>query len=160
MVAPEIPWLRRRAHGFSYTEADRDDLVQETLLRAYVGIDRFDGRNPRAWLNTIMRNVAISQWRKNSKTTFSSVEFDLMADASSMSVEDEVTHGAAVVAVVAAVDALPAPQAEVVRLVDLQGHGGRSVAESLGIPFGTVMSRLHRGRMRLRHDRSEDTVVA
>src|ERR671910_828773 len=63
-VVPEIPALRRRARGLTGAFHDSDDLVQETLMRAYRGIGTFDGRHPCAWLFTIMRHAWINENRK------------------------------------------------------------------------------------------------
>jgi RNA polymerase sigma-70 factor, ECF subfamily len=62
-VVPELAVLARVARSITGHHADGDDLVQDTLLRAYRSIDRFDGRHPRAWLLTIMRNAHINRSR-------------------------------------------------------------------------------------------------
>ena len=56
-VLPELDVMYRTAWSLTRSDADAQDLVQDTLLRAYRAIDRFDGRHPRAWLLTIMRNA-------------------------------------------------------------------------------------------------------
>lgn len=56
-VLPEINVLFRVARSITRHDADAEDLVQDTLLRAFRAIERFDGRHPRAWLLTIMRNA-------------------------------------------------------------------------------------------------------
>uniref|UniRef100_UPI003752473E RNA polymerase sigma factor n=1 Tax=Ilumatobacter sp. TaxID=1967498 RepID=UPI003752473E len=63
-VLPEIEVLLRVAHSLTRNHAEAEDLVQDTLLRAYRGIDGFDGRHPRAWLLTILRNTHINRNRR------------------------------------------------------------------------------------------------
>ncbi|MGH9268240.1 MAG: sigma factor, partial [Acidimicrobiales bacterium] len=63
-VVPEIEVLLRVARTIVSRPADAEDLVQETLLRAYRGIKSFDGRHPRAWLLTIMRNAHVNSVRR------------------------------------------------------------------------------------------------
>jgi RNA polymerase sigma-70 factor (ECF subfamily) len=62
-VLPEIEVLLRVAHSLTHDHAEAEDLVQDTLLRAYRGIAGFDGRHPRAWLLTILRNTNINRNR-------------------------------------------------------------------------------------------------
>jgi RNA polymerase sigma-70 factor (ECF subfamily) len=63
-VVPEVGVLFRVALSITAQPADAEDLVQETLLRAYRGIAAFDGRHPRAWLLTILRNAAANRYRR------------------------------------------------------------------------------------------------
>jgi RNA polymerase sigma-70 factor, ECF subfamily len=63
-VVPELGVLLHVARTMTRREADAEDLVQDTLLRAYQGIGRFDGAHPRAWLFTIMRNAQINTVRR------------------------------------------------------------------------------------------------
>ena len=63
-VEPEIEVLLRVARTLTRSGADAEDLVQETLVRAYRAIDRFDGRHPRAWLLTILRNTNANMHRR------------------------------------------------------------------------------------------------
>lgn len=63
-VLPEVDTLYRAALSLTRNHADAEDLVQDTLLRAYRSIDRFDGRHPRAWLLTILRNAHINRQRR------------------------------------------------------------------------------------------------
>ena len=63
-VLPEIDVLHRVALSLTRNAADAEDVVQETLIRAYRSIERFDGRHPRAWLLTILRNTHINRNRR------------------------------------------------------------------------------------------------
>ena len=63
-VLPEVDVLYRVALSITRNKADAEDLVQDTMLRAFRAIERFDGRHPRAWLLTIMRNAQINRVRR------------------------------------------------------------------------------------------------
>ena len=63
-VVPELDVLYRVAYSITRNKTDAEDLVQDTMLRAYRAIERFDGRYPRAWLLTIMRNAQINRVRR------------------------------------------------------------------------------------------------
>lgn len=138
--------------------AEAEDIVQEAFLRAFRGFDRFNpGTNCRAWLFTILRNVFLNRVRNQGREV---PEADL-GDRTTAEVASEgrglggnpeeelllsVLHGD----VDRALKALPLPFREAVVLVDLEGLSYREVAEVLGCPVGTVMSRLSRGRALLR----------
>ena len=145
-VVPEIEILYRVARSITRNPTDAEDLVQDTMLRAYRAVGRFDGRHPRAWLLTIMRNAQINRVRDPDAA------MERLADADSddlgpeaLVVESEYDAG-----VQEAVDALPDKFRSVVELVDIQGLAYAEAAEILGVPTGTVMSRLHRARTRIR----------
>ena len=152
-VLPELDVLYRTAWSLTRSDAEAQDLVQDTLLRAYRAIDRFDGRYPRAWLLTIMRNANINRARKkrpdlldDPDATFErSRDFADDADPESLVVEPVFDA-----AIQSAFDALPDKFREVVELVDLNGLAYQEAADLLDIPVGTVMSRLHRARKRIR----------
>ncbi len=63
-VEPELEVLLRVARTLTGSSGDAEDLVQETLIRAWRSVDRFDGRHPRAWLFTILRNTNINMHRR------------------------------------------------------------------------------------------------
>lgn len=152
-VLPELEVLYRTAWSLTRSDADAQDLVQETLLRAYRAIDRFDGRYPRAWLMTIMRNANINRARKKrpdllddpDKTFERSVEFAETDSPESLTMEGEFDA-----TVEDAFDQLPDKFREVVELVDLNGLAYQEAADVLDVPVGTIMSRLHRARKRIR----------
>ena len=68
-VLPELDVLLRVARSLTHNAADAEDLVQETLIRAHRSIDRFDGRHPRAWLLTILRNANVNRARRRRPRT-------------------------------------------------------------------------------------------
>lgn len=153
-VLPEIEVLYRVARSLTRHDADAEDLVQDTLLRAFRAIDRFDGRHPRAWLLTIMRNAQINRVRRRRPGLLA--DPDEAADRASgladegLGPEDAVVERGFDAAVDAAYRALPPDFREVIDLVDLAGLSYREAATALDVPQGTVMSRLHRGRRRIR----------
>lgn len=151
-VVPEIDVLLRVARTIVARPADAEDLVQDTLVRAFRAIDRFDGRHPRAWLLTILRNAHINGVRRRRPELLDDPDDAvdrLLGDAADG--PEALVVGAAFDAVVAdAVAALPPRFGAVVTLVDINGLSYAEAAEALGVPIGTVMSRLHRARHRMR----------
>lgn len=148
MTAPHpimlhIPHLRRYARALVRNDATADDLVQDTLERALrkFSLWKPDG-NLRAWLFSVMHNVHLNQVRANRDC----VPFD-------ESMEGSVTGCQEIRAEIRdlskALQTLPLEQREVLLLIGLEGMRYDEVAQTLGIPIGTVMSRLCRGRERL-----------
>lgn len=151
-VLPEIEVLLRVAHSLTRNHAEAEDLVQDTLIRAYRGIDGFDGRYPRAWLLTILRNTNINRNRRrrpellsDPDATFDRLASDDSGDRADISVDRELDAE-----IVSALRALSDPFRNVVELVDIDGLAYAEAAEVLDVPVGTVMSRLHRARTRIR----------
>lgn len=152
-VEPEVAVLYRVALVLAGQPADAEDLVQDTLIRAYRAIDRFDGSHPRAWLLTILRNTHRNRLRTRLPVLFGSDEQQAgsFERAGTDASAEEIVINAQFEAVVAgALAALPAIHRVVVQLVDVDGLTYTEAAEALGIPRGTVMSRLHRARARIR----------
>lgn len=151
-VLPEIDVLLRVARTIVSRPADAEDLVQETLLRAYRGVGSFDGRHPRAWLLTIMRNAHINGVRRRRPELLDDPDRDLdrLGQDDAPGPEAIVVGETFDAVVVDALGALPEKFATVVRLVDIDGLSYAEAAEALGVPLGTIMSRLHRARQRIR----------
>jgi len=151
-VLPEIEVLLRVALSLTRNHAEAEDLVQDTLLRAYRGIAGFDGRHPRAWLLTILRNTHINRNRRRRPELLR--DPDSANDRLAASASDDRTDGFVDddldVEIVRALDALEDPFLRVVELVDIDGLSYAEAAELLDVPVGTVMSRLHRARSRIR----------
>jgi RNA polymerase sigma-70 factor (ECF subfamily) len=150
--------LYRTALRMTRSEADAEDLVQETYIRAFRFRDQFTlGTNMKAWLFRILTNTFINTYRRKAAqpevTDLEGVdEFSLyrrMADdraaSSSPDPEAELLNGVVDTEVTDALEALPEKFRTTV-LLDVEGFSYKEIAEMLGIPIGTVMSRLHRGR--------------
>lgn len=153
-VVPEIEVLLRVANTLTRNHAEAEDLVQDTLLRAFNAIERFDGRYPRAWLLTILRNTNINRHRKKRPELLDDPDRTMatVADTSSTGETPEgLVVGATFDAVVEdALAHLPDDFRRTIELVDIQGLAYAEAAEVLGVPVGTVMSRIHRARHRIR----------
>lgn len=152
-VLPEIDVMYRVARTLTKTSADAEDLVQDALVRAYRAIDRFDGRYPRAWLLTILRNAQINNSRKKRPELLRDADdtLDRFAQEGESVTPESVVVGETFDAVVEqAFFGLPDKFRQVVQLVDLEQLSYREAADALGVPVGTVMSRLHRARGRIR----------
>jgi RNA polymerase sigma-70 factor (ECF subfamily) len=139
--------------------SDAEDLVQESMTRAYAGIRHFTpGTNSRAWLFRILSNTFVSGYRKRQREPVHvlGAEFDSLsaADAgpsrAAPSAEDAVLSQFVHSAVRQALNELPECFRATVYLADVEGYPYRDIAEMLGVPIGTVMSRLHRARGMLR----------
>ena len=144
---PHIPRLRRYARALTGERARADDLVQDTLERALIKLHLWQpGSDMRAWLFTLMHNVFINQLRAQSAR--STVELD--DEAAQVAVRPTQTDGLEVRDLQAALLRLPEEQREVLLLVGLEQMTYEATAGALGIPVGTVMSRLSRARERLR----------
>jgi RNA polymerase sigma-70 factor (ECF subfamily) len=148
-VIAMIPALRRRAWRWCRDRAEAEDLVQETLLRALGADAAFDSDNHvRAWLYTVLRNLFISRRRRDQSAKRALGE--LGAAACSRAAVSVAPPAAFLTrSVERALESLPEAFAHVVRLVDLEDNSYSDAAQVLGIPVGTVMSRLFRGRQRL-----------
>jgi RNA polymerase sigma-70 factor (ECF subfamily) len=158
-VLPEVDTLYRVALSLTRHHADAEDLVQDTLLRAHRSIDRFDGRYPRAWLLTILRNTNINRQRRRRPELLRDPDVTLARlEASEPAGGDveEIVVGRTFDAVVeSSLEDLSYRYRRVVELVDIDGLSYEEAAQVLGVPVGTVMSRLHRARRRIRHQLSE-----
>ncbi len=135
--------------------ADAEDLVQDTVTKAYRSWDKYQqGTNCRAWLVTIMRNTFINQFRRDSKRPIQ-VEFDAVQDVSIFeTVQDRDPEGSFYRFIVddevkRAIQDLPEEFRIPVVLSDVEGLSYAEIAEILELPVGTVKSRLFRGRRRL-----------
>ena len=154
-VLPEVEVMLRVARSLTRNHADAEDLVQDTLIRAYKAVDRFDGRHPRAWLLTILRNTHINRNRRRRPELLRDPDVQLERAAQAPG-DDEATRPDRFIdvefdaEVEDALASLTDPFAEVVELVDIDGLTYAEAAEVLGIPVGTVMSRLHRARKKIR----------
>ncbi|MEM6421091.1 MAG: sigma-70 family RNA polymerase sigma factor [Pseudomonadota bacterium] len=146
-VETEIPKLRRFARMLARNEAEADDLVQETLLRAIAKFDSYRGQAALGtWLCQILVNLHRSKWRQDARRRElleqRGPDEDRVAARQEHAVELEQT--------LAALDGLPQEQREAIVLVALEGVAYAEAAEILGVKLGTLMSRIARGRAAIR----------
>jgi RNA polymerase sigma-70 factor (ECF subfamily) len=140
-----IPRLRRYARALVGDRAAADDLVQDTLERAWAKLHLFrQGTDLRAWLFTVMHNVHVNRMRAARPTDALDEEMPELAQrpaqGDALLVRD----------LDRAIATLPVTQREVLLLVALEDLSYEETARVLGIPIGTVMSRLARAREKLR----------
>ena len=165
---PYMDQLYGAARRMTRNAADAEDLVQETYLRAYKGYDRFTGgTNLRAWLFRILTNLFINEYRRRKRRptetdlgdTDSLYMYQGLGGAElacrSRSAEDEMLDGLTSAEVRQAIESLPDSYRLAVLLADVEGFSYKEIAEILDVPIGTVMSRLHRGRKKLRETLQE-----
>ena len=148
-IVREIPFLRRFACGLTRDRSNADDLVQDCVERALTRLHLFDRtRNLRVWLYTILRNIHINNLRRQTNRGVH-VVLDEVPD---FHLKEEATqHSNLVVGeILKALDTLPLAQREVILLITVEQVSYTEAAEGLDVPIGTVMSRLSRGRNRLR----------
>ena len=145
-IITELPRLRRYARAMLGDRAAADDLVQDTLERAWSRIAQWRaGSDLRAWLFGIMHNLRVDQLRRGFLPTHS-----LDDDACEVPTRPTQSDRLEVMDLESALRQLPDDQREVLLLVALEEMSYAEIAAALAIPIGTVMSRLSRGRERLR----------
>ena len=145
-ITEQIPRLRRYARALTGERTSADDLVQDTLERAWAKLHMWRrGSDMRAWMFSIMHNTFINNIRKNHLVTVS-------MDEDALEVPTRATHDDFLEMrdLASAIAKLPYEYREVILLIGLEQMSYEEVAKVLGIPMGTVMSRLSRGRERLR----------
>ncbi|BBQ02211.1 RNA polymerase sigma factor (plasmid) [Burkholderia sp. SFA1] len=146
-----VPRLRRYARALLNNRDLADDLVQDTMERALSRTAMFEaGTDLRAWLFTVMHNVFVNQMRKASARAAHVSVDDEGIDEREFAVPAPQFHSLDVRDLDYALQRLTDEQREVVLLVGLEEMSYAEVAIALDIPIGTVMSRLSRGRERLR----------
>jgi len=147
-IAAETPRLRRHAIYLLYNQADADDLVQDCLEAALRNRGALqDLAKLRSWLFSILNNLFLMRLRSKSRRG-QALQIEEIADslAASTSPEDRlVAHDLG-----CAMGRLSAEHRQILLLLNVEGYGYQEVARTLGIPIGTVMSRLARARRRLR----------
>jgi RNA polymerase sigma-70 factor (ECF subfamily) len=144
---------------------DAQDLVQDTYAKAFTSFHQFEpGTNLKAWLYRILTTTFINNYRKDQRRpqiSAGEVEEWQIADASShtsdqgKSAEDEVLENIADKDIKEALAAMPDEFRMAVYLSDVEGFSYKEIADITGVPTGTVMSRLHRGRKLLRSSLAE-----
>jgi RNA polymerase sigma-70 factor, ECF subfamily len=157
---PHSDYLFRHAWRLTNRRVDAEDLVQETMLKAFQSFDKLDeGSNLRPWLCQIMVNTWVDHYRATQRRP---VEH-LSADISDERLVHQSTHsgGGLRSAESEALKRLPGDASRALQMLsedlqitiyyaDIEGYRNTEIAEMFDIPVGTVASRLHRGRSRLR----------
>ena len=155
VALPLLPYIARVAQALTHDAADAEDLVQDTFLKAYRHWNTFvPDSDARRWLAAICRNTfyarrARERWvtavgDDHELETFAAVSLHRLARE--RGVEDMFSRLDLAPAIQAAVDALEPPYRDVVHLVDVEDLRYEEAADVLGIPIGTVRSRLYRAR--------------
>ncbi|HTS95324.1 MAG TPA: sigma-70 family RNA polymerase sigma factor [Streptosporangiaceae bacterium] len=159
-VVPVMGQLYPAALRMTKNASDAEDLVQETIAKAYAAFHQFrPGTNLRAWLHRILANTFINTYRKRRREPAATLGADFGEDwhsgagrlaAPARSAEAEALDRLADSDILGALRDLPEDFRMTIYLADIEGYPYREIAEMMGTPIGTVMSRLHRGRGRLR----------
>jgi len=163
VALPYLKALYNLAVNLTRNRKDAEDLVQETYLRAYRFFDSYQpGTNIKAWLFRILRNTFVNRYRaakvRPEEVDFAKVEatYEKIIDEEFVrarqpaSPEDQVMAGVLDAEVTQALAALPEEYRTVVLLALVERMAYKEIAAALSIPIGTVMSRLHRARRRMR----------
>jgi RNA polymerase sigma-70 factor (ECF subfamily) len=144
LIVPYIPNLRRYARALVGDRDGADDLVQDTLERAVRKFHLWKPGDLRAWLFSIMHNVFVNQLKSRK------IGLDVEIDEETLAARIPTVSGTDVMDLQRGLQGLAPEQREVVLLIALEDMSYADVSRALGIPIGTVMSRLSRGRERLR----------
>jgi RNA polymerase sigma-70 factor, ECF subfamily len=159
-VVPFMGQLYPAALRMTRNPSDAEDLIQETFAKAYAGFHQFKpDTNLRAWLHRILANTFINSYRKKRREPVQDLGADFQEDWQTgndpltppvASAEAQALEGLADSEILRALRELPSEFRVAIYLADIEGYPYKDIAEIMGTPIGTVMSRLHRGRAKLR----------
>ena len=135
-------WLMRN-------DQDAQDVVQESCMKALRAFDSFRGDDFRAWFLTIVRNTSFTWLRRNKDSQDLEAGAEIAADCETYDPQTIAMRAADADWVRRAIDLLPAVLREAVVLREMEGMSYKEIGKIAGVPIGTVMSRLARGRMQL-----------
>jgi RNA polymerase sigma factor (sigma-70 family) len=156
-VLPHLDAAYNLARWLTRNDQDAQDVTQEACLRAFRFFDGYQGGNMRAWLLTIVRNTCYT-WLHQNRSPGSAVEFDeeIHSDESTGGADPEIQALASAdkETLRRALEELPDVFREALVLRELEGMSYKEIADVTSVSLGTVMSRLARGRTRLRESLS------
>jgi RNA polymerase sigma-70 factor, ECF subfamily len=156
VVLPHLDAAYALARWLTRNDADAADVVQEAMLRAFRYFDSYREGDAKSWVLRIVRRTCYSWLERNRPAEILPLEAeaehdeDVLAPAAAGNTEALLQSRSDLRRLDALIEALPAPLREVVVLRELNELGYREIAEVIGVPVGTVMSRLHRARSALR----------
>lgn len=146
---PHMAGLYRVAMFLTRNKDEAEDLVQETFMQALKSFHRYEvGTNCRAWLTTIMYNLNLTRLKKARRMLIADDPEDKLAET--LPFEPEIPQTITDEEVIGALEKISESFRQVVVLSDIEEFSYKEIASILGVPIGTVMSRLSRGRKALR----------
>ena len=161
-ILPHLDAAYNLARWLAGNEHDAEDIVQESCLRAVKFFGSFRGGNARAWLLTIVRNTGYT-WLKRRETA----RTHLNLDDAEIEIEDPAANPATLLAAMSnverlrsAIARLPPEFREILVLREMEDYSYKEIADIAGVPVGTVMSRLARGRRQLQKILCTETQTA
>ena len=147
-IVTHLSVLKARARVLTRNNSAAEDLVQDTIIRAIRFEDKFEQNNLKAWLMRMMTNIFLSQYRKSSKLNKRFVDTSEEGLDWFMP-EKPATINETRLDIIEALAQMPQDQAELLVMAEVEGLSYKEIAEKIGVPMGTVMSRLFRARERI-----------
>jgi len=154
-LLPHMDALKTFAYHLTFDDDDAEDLVQETYMKAYRFIDKYqEGTNAKAWLFKILKNAYINQYRKKvkrpTKVDFEEIisyhDSDDKSSTSYLDLREEIFENIMGDEITIAINNLPIDFRTVVLLCDVEGFTYEEISKIIDVPIGTVRSRLFRAR--------------
>jgi RNA polymerase sigma-70 factor (ECF subfamily) len=151
-ISPHLRSAYNLAKWLTRNHEDAEDVVQEAFLRAFSAFENLRGSDAKAWLLTIVRNTCLTWLKRNRNATAMIALQDQVEDPSEPSPDPEEMLFISIdrEQVRRALEQLPLEFREVIVLREFEGFSYKEIATTVGVPVGTVMSRLSRGREWLR----------
>jgi RNA polymerase sigma-70 factor, ECF subfamily len=153
LLMPHLDAAYNLARWLVRNDQDAEDLVQDSCLRAFKSLDGYRGGDARAWLLAIVRNTCYSWLQRHNKLVETTTEFNEEAHSQediSSTVEQELLQRVERQKLEDALEAMPSEFREAMVLREIEELSYKEIADVTGVPMGTVMSRLSRGRRWLR----------